>query len=154
LDTRHDAGGLFLPGRVWKETAVDEDGVQLFDVVGEGHFLQIGPVIGAEFFESVFVGFFEAGAIAGLVCGKEAEFVIAEEGKRTVGAGEVDDLAAVRAAVDEVADEDELVVGLKLEALEQLGKFGVAAVDVADGDDTSLHGAAGGKLASVASGDK
>ena len=58
-----------------------------------------------------------------------------------VGAGEVDDLGAVGAAIDEIAEEDEAVVFGEFESREQFGEFGVAAMDVADGDESPVHAA-------------
>ena len=47
----------------------------------------------------------------------------------------------LRTAVDEVAEQDKPVFGLKVEETEELGKFFVAAVDVADGDESPVHAA-------------
>ena len=93
--------------------------------------------------ESFFVVFLQAGAVAGAAEIQEARLVVAEEGDGAVPEGEVDDLVAVGAAVDEVADEDEAVVGGDREAIKQFGEFEVAAVDVSDGDDAACHAGRG-----------
>ena len=65
--------------------------------------------------------------------------MVAEEGDGAVLAGEGDDAVGIGAAVDEVAEEDELVVGGEAQAGEQGGQFGAAAVHVSDGDKATLH---------------
>ncbi len=144
LDAGDDGGGLFLPGLVGQKAAVDEDDVQLGLEVGERHLFEVLPVVGLEAAEGGFVVVFEEGAIGAAANGEEAGFVIAEEGEGAVLEREIDDAVAVRAAVHEVADQDEAVLGGEGQALEQFGKFLVAAVDVADGDDASDHAGGGG----------
>ena len=80
-------------------------------------------------------------SVAGAPVFQEAQLVVAEQGGGAIGAFEVEDFAAVRAAVDESAQEDEPVVAGQRELAQQLGKLGVAPVDVADGDKTSVHAA-------------
>jgi hypothetical protein len=53
--------------------------------------------------------------------------------------GEVDDAGAVGAAIHEVAEQNEAVVGGKGESVEQFGEFKVTSVDVADGDKATVH---------------
>ena len=65
--------------------------------------------------------------------------MVTEEGDRAVFAGEVDDGGAVGPTVHEVAEQHEPVFGLEIEEAEELGKFFLAAVDVADGDEASVH---------------
>jgi hypothetical protein len=79
--------------------------------------------------------------------------VVAEQGKSAIGPGEIEDLETVGTAVDQITKEDELVVLGESEALKQVGELLVAAMDVADGDDTSVHFSER-KLASVGADDK
>lgn len=139
LDTRDDGGGLAGPGLAGEEAAVDEDGVELGDLVGEGHLLEVGPVLGAELVEGGLVVFLEQGAVAGAAVVEEAGLVVAEQGEGAVLEGEVDDAGAVGAAVHEIAEEDEPVVAGEGEALEEFGEFEVTPVDVTDGDDATVH---------------
>jgi len=80
--------------------------------------------------------------------------VIAEQGEGAVLAGEVDDFATVGAAVDQITEQNQAIVAAERELLEQLGKFLMAAVNVADGDDASVHARAANLLASASSGSK
>ena len=65
---------------------------------------------------------------------QKPELVVAQEADRVVRLREVDDRIAVGPAVDEVAKQDEPVAFLKLELLQQVGEFLMAAVDVPNRD--------------------
>ena len=65
--------------------------------------------------------------------------MVAEQGDGGAVAGEADDAVAVRAAVDEVAEQHDPVVLAQVELVEQVFEFAVAAVNVADGDEASGH---------------
>jgi hypothetical protein len=65
--------------------------------------------------------------------------MVAEERDRAVGAGELDHAMAVGPTVHEITQENEPVVRLELKERKEFGKFLVAAVDVADGDEASVH---------------
>jgi hypothetical protein len=54
-------------------------------------------------------------------------------------AGQIDDLAAVGTPVHQIPQEHDLVVAGELEAVDQIGQFDVAAMDVAYGDKSSGH---------------
>ena len=68
------------------------------------------------------------------------QLVVAQQRGRGVLPGQLDHLAAVRSATDEVAEENETVVLLLVELVEQVGKFLVAPVDVTDSDESAAHG--------------
>jgi len=148
LNMGDDAGGLLTPGLAWEKAAVDEDGAQGACVVGEAHRLQKSPVAGAQLADGLCVGPFEKCSVFGAAIGEQSAFVVAEQGDGTVGAREVDDGAAVGASIDQVAEQDEAIGPGEFETAEELGEFFVATVDVADGNDASLHDG-GRKLASV-----
>lgn len=139
LNTRDDGGGLFGPRLVRKEATVDEHGVQLRDLVGEGHFFKVGPMFRAKLVERGLVGFLEQRAVAGAAKLEQAQLVISEEGEGAVLDREVNDARAVGAAIHQVADEDELIFRGEGDALQKLGEFEVTPVDVADGDDATVH---------------
>lgn len=107
--------------------------------MGEGHGLQVGPVMGLEGGAGFFVVVLERGAFTGAAVGEEAGLVVAEKREGAVLDGEVDDAGAVGAAVDKVAEQDEAVFGNEGEAVEKFGEFEVTPVDVADGDDATVH---------------
>lgn len=65
--------------------------------------------------------------------------MIAENRNGPVLARKVDDFATVRSAVHEIADEDQSIVAGRIDQGEQLSEFLVAAVNVADGNDTWIH---------------
>ena len=65
--------------------------------------------------------------------------MIAKERECAVFAREIEDFAAVGTAIDEIAEEDDAVVFGEPKFVEELGKFLMAAVDVADGDEASVH---------------
>lgn len=65
--------------------------------------------------------------------------MVTEQRQGPAFAGEVDDFAAIGTAIDEVSEQDETVVLGEFEASKQLGEFEVAAMDVADGDKSSVH---------------
>ena len=52
---------------------------------------------------------------------------------------QVDHLAAVRTAVDQIAQQNEPVLPLQMEFVEQIGELPVAAMDVSNGDKASGH---------------
>ena len=56
-----------------------------------------------------------------------------------VGAGVIDHARAVGPTVHEITQENEPIVRLELKERKEFGKFLVAAVDVADGDEASVH---------------
>ena len=65
--------------------------------------------------------------------------VIAEQANGAMRPCEIDDLGAVGAAIDEIAEEHEAVIRRRVDEREQLSQFGVAAMDVADGDESPVH---------------
>ena len=60
--------------------------------------------------------------------------MIPEQANRAGFASEFDGFATVGAIVHEIAEEDNLVAWTGRKAIEEFGKFSVAAVDVADCD--------------------
>jgi hypothetical protein len=98
------------------------------------------PVVGAELREGAGrLGPGRAGGSSAVEL-EEAELVVTQDGEGVVLAGEVDHASTVGASVNEVAEEEEPVVAGGGEAGEEVGKLGVAAVDVADSDEASVHG--------------
>jgi hypothetical protein len=65
--------------------------------------------------------------------------VVTQKRNGAVLPGEVDDFATIGAAVDQVANEDQTVVLGESEPFEQLGELLMTPVDVADGDDSTVH---------------
>ena len=66
-------------------------------------------------------------------------FMVAEQSQGMVLFGQFDYLAAVRSAVDEITQDNEPVFRFQFQQLEKIGKFLVAAMDVTNGDDTSVN---------------
>lgn len=141
LNARHHFGRLFLPRLIREESPMHANDVELGLLKGEGHGFEIFPVFGAQFFVGRQISLFDELGIAGAVIFQEPPFVVAEERDSVVLAGEVEDFATVGAAVDQVTDEHEAIGSFEFEAGEQLGEFGVATVDVADGDESPVHAA-------------
>ena len=54
-------------------------------------------------------------------------------------AGQFEDPRGVGTAVYQIAQQDQAIIGLEVDETEQFGEFFVAAVDVADGDEASVH---------------
>ena len=67
--------------------------------------------------------------------------MVAEQRHCAIGTGEVDDLAAVGAAVDKVAQQHDAVILCERELREQLRELDVTTVNVADGDESPVHAA-------------
>ena len=109
----------------------------------QGHVAHVSPVVVTELLERVVVVFFEVGRVAGLAVIQEPQLVVPEQREPGVQAGQGDDLGTVGAAVDQIAEQDDPVVSGQLELLKQLLEFAVAAVDVPDGNEATLHEIAG-----------
>jgi hypothetical protein len=65
--------------------------------------------------------------------------VIAQQGDGPMPAREIDDLAAVGAAVHQIAEQNEPVALFQMQTVEQFGEFLMTTVDVTDGDKSSVH---------------
>jgi hypothetical protein len=65
--------------------------------------------------------------------------MVAEKRDGVGGPGQIDDLDAVGAAIDQIAQENETVILGQGEAVQEFRKFGMAAVNVSDGDEASVH---------------
>ena len=155
LNTGDDGNRLFLPRFSGKETSVDDDEIEIGNLVSERHFFQVGPVVGLEGVKGLLVVVLEQGAILSGAVGEETGLMVAEHGEGVVAQGEVDDPGAVRAAIDEIADENEAIIGREGETVEEFGEFLVTSVDVADGDNATVHACECGKvLASPGGGGK
>jgi len=70
-----------------------------------------------------------------------------------MGLREIDDLVAIGTPVDQIAEKDQLIVFRQLEPFEEIREFLMATVDIADGNDTSVHSGCR-KLTSLAGEDK
>ena len=66
--------------------------------------------------------------------------MISEQRAMRVRPRERDDSRTVRAAVDEVTEQDESVVARERQLLDQARKLPRAAMDVANRDDATVHG--------------
>jgi len=118
---------------------MDKHHVEILLLEGERHFFQILPVSGPELLVGFEVVFLQVFFVAGPAVFEEAPLVVPQQRCRAGSTREVDRLAAVGAAVDQIPEKDEPVVAGGGKLLEQIGEFGVAAVDVADGNEPSVH---------------
>ncbi len=139
LDPGDDLRGLLLPRLTGQEAPVDEHHVELGLLKGQGHLLEVGPVGGAQLLEGLEIVLLRILPVARAAVFQEAQLVVPEQRNRLVLARKVDHAAAIGPAVDEVAKQDEPVVALESEPFEHFGEFQMASVDVADGDEASVH---------------
>ena len=120
---------------------MDEDGIELRLDEGEGHGLERGPVLRAHLPEGVEVVLLGVLRVAGPAILEQPQLVVAQQGDGPDLAGQVEHLAAVRPAVDQVAQQHHPVILPELQAIDQFGEFEVTPVNIADGDETSVHAA-------------
>ena len=65
--------------------------------------------------------------------------MIAQKRRGAVLPRQIDYLAAIGAAVDQIAQQNEPVLALQIQFGEELRKFPMAAMDVSNGDKASSH---------------
>ena len=94
---------LLLPRFAGEKSGVDEDRVQLRDLVGQQHGLEIGPVLGAQLGEGRLVVLLQKVPVFGAPIVQQSQLVVAEKRDGVGGPGQIDDLDAVGPAIDQIA---------------------------------------------------
>jgi hypothetical protein len=119
-------------GLIGQEAGVDEYRVDGCVVLVCGQLLQIGPVGCGELPDGGGIVVLQELRALFAARGEEAQFVIPKDGFDFVFPRQFEHVVAVGAAVDEVADLDDAILGLKLQRFEQFFKFDRASVHVSD----------------------
>lgn len=147
--------GLIRQGEIGVGVGVDKEVAGGF-VVGQGGFEKVpvslgdviegGSIVGGEGLVAAATQPLHQG-VAVLACLEHHDFVVAAQGDEVAAGTELDEVvdnaAAVRPAINVIAEGDDGVGGAELEFLVEALEGGGAAVDVSDGE--VAHGGRGGK---------